>query len=90
MWPTKISSPRRSAEVAQADTTDHLDSEPRVLFTRCMDDVVPPSRQEILAAAESYGTSFDDVSMEEIASVTGVPIPSPGMDAMRWGVMEGS
>ncbi len=29
--------------------------------------------QKILAAAESYGTSFDDVSMEEIASVTGVP-----------------
>ena len=29
--------------------------------------------QKILAAAESYGTSFDDGSMEEIASVTGVP-----------------
>lgn len=29
--------------------------------------------QKILKAAESYGTSFDDVSMEEIASVTGVP-----------------
>ena len=29
--------------------------------------------QKILAAAESYGTSVDDVSMEEIASVTGVP-----------------
>lgn len=27
----------------------------------------------LLAAAKSYGTSFDDVSMEEIASVTGVP-----------------
>ena len=52
MWPTKTSSPRRIAEVAHADTTDHLDSEPRVLFTRCMDDVVPPSRPEILAAAE--------------------------------------
>jgi AcrR family transcriptional regulator len=29
--------------------------------------------KKVLAAAESYGTSFDDVSMEEIASVTGVP-----------------
>ena len=29
--------------------------------------------QKILAAAEADGTSFDDVSMEEIASVTGVP-----------------
>lgn len=38
-----------------------------------VNEIPPGLGQKILAAAESYGTSFDDVSMEEIASVTGVP-----------------
>jgi AcrR family transcriptional regulator len=38
-----------------------------------MKDVPQELGQQILAAAESYGTSFDDVTMDEIAVATGVP-----------------
>jgi AcrR family transcriptional regulator len=38
-----------------------------------MKDVPQELGQQILVAAESYGTSFDDVTMDEIAIATGVP-----------------
>ena len=38
-----------------------------------MTDVPKELGQKILAAAESYGASFDDVTMDEIATATGVP-----------------
>lgn len=38
-----------------------------------MKDVPQELGRQILVAAESYGTSFDDVTMDEIAVATGVP-----------------